>query len=348
MIRKRYPISSNFLVHFMRATKDVPVLTDTFERAADFRPVKNSIYVFSYSGEERASHMDSWRKNAQGVAFCEIEQEELDQFRVRETGAVISLRSAVQLASLWDGLDHDTTIYIDLTGLTHAVWAGLLRSAILQKRRVFVVYVEPDEYARSSAPVEGQVYDLSARIQGIMPLAGYAVLSPKNNVDFTFVPLLGFEGTRLRHVIEQVQPGYDRITPVIGSPGFKPWYVFETYLGNRAALVETEAWQAVRYAPANCPFSCFYLLQEIAAESNAGSLKIALVGTKPHALGAVLFALISTTATELVYDHPIRKFGRTDGLARLHVYHASALFDSNSAIFTVPEKVRSRRASRHD
>ncbi|CAE6816114.1 hypothetical protein R69776_05918 [Paraburkholderia nemoris] len=329
----------------MRATKDVPILTDTYESAADFRPVGNCIYVFASAGEARAKHMESWRASAGAVRFCEVEAEDFDQFRIKETGETLSLRSAVQLASVWNGLDDDATIYIDITGLTHAVWAGLLKSAIREKKRVFAVYVEPDQYSRSAAPVEGQVYDLSTSIQGIMPLAGYAVLSPKNNVDFTFVPLLGFEGTRLRHVIEQVQPGYERITPVIGSPGFKPWYVFETYLGNRAALMETEAWQAVRYAPANCPFSCFYLLQEIAAGTNAGSLKIALVGTKPHALGAVLFALTSTTPTELVYDHPIRKAGRTNGTARLHVYHVSAVFDANASVFTVPERIRDRRAA---
>ncbi|BCQ53753.1 hypothetical protein [Burkholderia gladioli] len=330
----------------MRATKDVPVLTDTYESASDFRPVENCVYVFASGNEARAKHMESWRADVKAVRFCEIEQEALDQFRIKETGVTLSLRSAVQLASLWDGLDANATIYIDITGLTHAVWAGILKSAILQKMRVFAVYVEPDQYSRSSAPVEGQVYDLSTRIQGITPLAGYAVLSPRNNVDFTFVPLLGFEGTRLRHVIEQVQPGYEKITPVIGSPGFKPWYVFETYLGNRAALMETEAWQAVRYAPANCPFSCFYLLQEIAEGTSAGSLKIALVGTKPHALGAVLFALTSTTPTELVYDHPIRKAGRTDGTARLHVYHVSAVFDASASVFTLPERIRSRRAAR--
>jgi hypothetical protein len=346
MIKKHFLTSSNFLGRFMRATKDVPILTDTYENAADFRPVTNCIYVFASGNEARAKHMESWRAIANAVRFCEIEQEELDQFRIKDTGAILSLRSTVQLASLWEHLDAGATIYLDITGLTHAVWAGILKSAILQKRRVFVVYVEPDQYSRSAAPVEGQVYDLSTRIQGIMPLAGYAVLSPRNNVDFTFVPLLGFEGTRLRHVIEQVQPGYERITPVIGSPGFKPWYVFETYLGNRAALTETEAWQAVRYAPANCPFSCFYLLQEIAAGTDAGSLKIALVGTKPHALGAVLFALTSTTPTELVYDHPIRKQGRTDGTAKLHVYHVSAIFDTDSSIFSLPERIRSRRAAR--
>ena len=330
----------------MRATKDVLILTDTYESAIDFRPVENCLYVFASSGETRAKHMENWKKDVGTVRFCEVEQEELDQFRVKETDAILSLRSAKQLASLWDGLGDDATIYIDITGLTHAVWAGLLKSAILQKKRVLAVYVEPDQYSRSSAPIEGQVYDLSTRVQGITPLAGYAVLSPKNSVEFTFVPLLGFEGTRLRHVIEQVQPGVDRITPVIGSPGFKPWYVFETYYGNRAALMETEAWQAVRYAPANCPFSCFYLLQEIAESTNAGPLKIALVGTKPHALGAVLFALTSKAPTELVYDHPIRKEGRTDGTAKLHVYHVSSVFDEHASIFTVPEKIRSRRLLR--
>ncbi|CAB3865319.1 hypothetical protein LMG26684_02789 [Achromobacter mucicolens] len=332
----------------MRATKDVPVLTDTFECPDDFRPAGNCIYVFASGGEQRAKHMEKWRAEVDQVRFYEVEEETLDQFKVKETGEFVSLRSAAQMARLWVELPPDAVIYIDITGLTHAVWAGLIKSAILEKKRVFAIYVEPDQYSRSSAPVEGQIYDLSARIQGITPLAGYAVLSPKNNVDFTFVPLLGFEGTRLRHVIEQVQPGRDRITPVIGSPGFKPWYVFETYLGNRAALMETEAWQAVRYAPANCPFSCLYLLEEIAENSTASSLKVALVGTKPHALGAVLFSLISNTPTELVYDHPVRKPGRTGGIGKLHVYHVAAVFEPTASIYSLADRIGSRRRQRHD
>src|SRR5690554_515301 len=214
-MRKASQINFSFLGGFMRATKDVPILTDTHENASEFRPEGNCLYVFASGGETRAKHMENWKADVGTVKFCEVDQEELDQFRVKETAAILSLRSAKQLASLWDGLGDDATIYIDITGLTHAVWAGLLKSAILQKKRVLVVYVEPDQYLRSTAPIEGQVYDLSTRIQGIIPLARYAVFSPKNSVEFTFVPLLGFEGTRLRHVIEQVQPGADRITPVI-------------------------------------------------------------------------------------------------------------------------------------
>jgi hypothetical protein len=235
------------------------------------------------------------------------------------------------LVAIFSQLPASTTVYLDITGLTHSVWAVLLRAALLARLEVRVVYVEPDAYSRSAAPVDGQIYDLSSRINGIAPLPSYAILSPQNANDFLFVALLGFEGTRLRHLIEQVQPAADKIIPVIGSPGFKPWYVFETYAGNRAALMEEGAWQAIRYAPANCPFSCFYVLSDIARTAPRSSLKIAPIGTKPHALGAVLFALTSPTPTELVYDHPIRKDGRTDGTNRLLVYHVSSIASGISA-----------------
>jgi len=50
-----------------------------------------------------------------------------------------------------------------------------------------------------------------------------------------------------------------------------------------------------------------------------------MIGTKPHALGAVMFALTSPSRIELIYDNPIRKEGRTDGLDRLLVYHVGAI-----------------------
>ena len=214
--------------------------------------------------------------------------------------------------------------------LTHPVWAAILRAALVARFDVLAVYVEPNRYARSAAPVEGQIYDLSMRITGIAPMPGFAWISTTAS-DFVFVPLLGFEGTRMRHVIEQVQPGAGRIVPVIGAPGFKPWYVFETYAGNRAALEEEDAWEAAEYAPANCPFSCYYLLQEIARRHPLAALKVAMIGTKPHALGAILFAITNPEKIELVYDHPIRKAGRTDGADRLYVYHVGAIAGGVSA-----------------
>ena len=188
-----------------------------------------------------------------------------------------------------------------------------------------VVYVEPGAYRFSLTPTEGEIFDLSERIIGISPLPGFASLTDPSEDDFCFVPLLGFEGARLAYILENVQPPGGKIFPVIGVPGFEPEYPFYTYHGNRLPLSETRAWRNVRFAKANCPFSLFYTLQQIAREYPRDTLKIAPIGTKPHALGAVLYTLASSTPVELVYDHPIRKAMRTSGTARLLLFHVSVL-----------------------
>ena len=47
---------------------------------------------------------------------------------------------------------------------------------------------------------------------------------------------------------------------------------------------------------------------------------IAPIGTKPHALGAICYALRNPDTTEIMYDNPIRKPGRTAGIGQMHVY----------------------------
>jgi hypothetical protein len=219
----------------------------------------------------------------------------------------------------------DETVYIDITGLRHHVWAALLRSALRTRVRVAVVYVEPTDYRPSLTPTEGEIYDLSERIEGISPLPGFARLRDAGQ-RVCFVPLLGFEGTRLAYLIEQVEPPGEKIVPIVGVPGFRPEYPFTTYLGNRSALLATKAWQNVYFAQANCPFSLFYRLQEISQRYADHTLKIAPIGTKPHAVGAILYAMVCPEVVELVYDHPIRKAERTIGSARLLVYHVWCLF----------------------
>lgn len=301
-----------------------PIPTETFDSAQLFHPPPGSTYIYGLSHEDRSGHVSSWRDSAANVTCIEISQESQTSFRASGVDSEFFLRSSRGLAKLFGECAQGARIYVDITGLTHPVWAAILRAALVARFDVLAVYVEPNKYTRSSAPVEGQIYDLSMRITGIAPMPGFTWISTTAN-DFVFVPLLGFEGTRLRHVIEQVQPSAGRVVPVIGAPGFKHWYVFETYTGNRAALEEEDAWEAAEYAPASCPFSCYYLLQHIAGRYPLAALKVAMIGTKPHALGAVLFAITNPEKIELIYDHPIRKPGRTGGADRLYVYHVSAI-----------------------
>jgi hypothetical protein len=307
------------------AVADEPILTDSYLRADLFRPLRDSVYVYERSIEQRSEHLEPWA-NAEDIDFVEVVAEGEAHADIALSGSPrrVLLRSERQL----DGLANDLgpkPVYLDITGLSHHVWAPLLRSLLRVKADVRVVYVEPTKYRFDPAPTEGQIFDLSERIRGLAPLPGFASLASSGEEAAVFIPLLGFEGRRLSYLIEQVQPGNDRIIPIVGVPGFRPEYPFHAYLGNKRPLLETGAWQRARYVPASCPFSIFYLLDRIATENLDGLLRIAPIGTKPHALGAVLFKVVSTYRVELVYDHPIRKPGRTSGSDMLHVYHVSAL-----------------------
>ncbi len=303
-----------------------PVFTETCDAIESFTPRRGSLYVAGRSVEARSGHVDAWRARAQGVDFAEISDEDRSSIGLRNpdgTHRTIALRSDEQILAFWNDLAGPLT-YLDITGLRHHVWAALLRGALATRQRIVVVYVEPRDYRPSLTPTENEIYDLSERIEGVSPLPGFARLREAGDQS-CFVPLLGFEGTRVAYLVAQLEPPGGKIIPVVGVPGFLPEYPFATYLGNRTPLLQTESWKKVRYATANCPFDAFYTLQEIHAEYPDHLLKVAPIGTKPHALGGVLYAIANPTSVELVYDHPIRKAQRTEGTARLLLYHVSSL-----------------------
>jgi hypothetical protein len=303
-----------------------PVFTDIYDSINDFAPEPNSVYVGGKSVEERSEHIDRWRAKSDRVSFVDVTSEERSSIQYAVDGdrpSNVALRSDVQITRFWQKVKRGT-IYLDITGLRHHVWSALLRGALGTREKVIVVYVEPEDYRPSLTPTESEIYDLSERIEGIAPLPGFARLREAGD-NSCFVPLLGFEGTRVSYLISQLEPPGGKIVPIVGVPGFRAEYPFATYLGNRRPLLQTQAWKKVRYAAANCPFDLFYVLQDIANSFPGHVLKIAPIGTKPHAIGGVLYAIANPATVELVYDHPIRKARRTEGTARLLAYYVSTL-----------------------
>jgi hypothetical protein len=301
-----------------------PIFTEMYETLGSFVPQPDSAYIYGTSTEVRSAHSDEWEATASDVAFVRIIDQAESSFRVERPDRVfdVAVRSREQLDQFLQSLGRKR-LYIDMTGLEHQVWAPLIRAALDARVTTLVTYVEPLEYARNRAPKEGDIFDLSEEIKGISPLPGFASLQELGD-DFCFVSLLGFEGFRFKHAVQQLEPPPNRIFPIVGVPGFRPDYPFYTYDGNRPTLIATGSWSNVRFARANCPFSLCYALDDIGSTYPSASLKIALIGTKPHALGAIIHTLMSSKPVELIYDHPKRKKARTRGAGRMLVYHISA------------------------
>ena len=298
-----------------------PLFTRVLKTVFEFRPLARCLYVCGTSGEERSEHIVAWEGACEGVVFARLQRSDRTVASVSLDGIdrLVLLRSSRSIAEFLDAGEY-SGFYLDVTGLPHHVWAPLLRGMLGRREPVFCVYVEPGDYQRREAPTEAAIFDLSDRIEGIAPLPGFVSFPRVAEEDPLFVPLLGFEGARFAFMLENVQPKRENVLPIIGVPGFRAEYPFYTYLGNRAKLMETRAWQNVRFAAANCPFAVYNLLCELSEEQSGRRMVLAAIGTKPHAVGAVLFCLQHPQKAELLYDHPVRKATRTSGTSRVCVY----------------------------
>jgi hypothetical protein len=302
----------------MAANVYPPDFSSILETPTDSSTFSDGIYVAGKSEEDR----ESWLRRTPSLSVVDVVKQEDTSFAWTRSGSIHEdcwLRSLNQLKGFWDQ-QKASKIYLDITSLGHHVWAPLLRTAIGMHLDVIVLYAEPNDYRKNITPTEGQIFDLSLSIQGIAPIPGFASLADEFENRECFIPLLGFEGNRLAHMVEHVQPERGKMIPVIGVPGFRAEYVFHAFHGNRVALSETQSWKQVRFAPANSPFALCYLLETVADEHPSDLLKIAPIGTKPHALGAFLFAIRARRQVEFIYDFPIRRPKRTSGVSRVFAY----------------------------
>lgn len=269
--------------------------------------------------EERASLMASLFPQSAGTVACRVEQLDEAICRFHSYDTDVNLFESDQIDELLGALTG--TLAIDLTSLENRVWAPLVRSLVRLGANFIALYAEPDDYRKSDLP--GFVYDLSGG-RGIEPLPGFAQVSRRRNDEGHFAPLLGFEGARLSHIIDQEDVEVSRSYPIIGSPGFRIEYPSTTYVANQQVLALERMDQRVEFALASCPFDAYRALENVRSRIGDRHLRIAPIGTKPHALGAILYAIENPGVTEIVYDHPERSRGRTRGTRGVYIYEVGA------------------------
>lgn len=115
----------------------------------------------------------------------------------------------------------------------------------------------------------------------------------------------------------------------MGVPGYCIDYPYETYWGNRHPLQQTKAWERVEFAEANSIVDSYMTLKRISYEKRNPNMVVAPIGTKPHAIGAILYAIKNSERVELLYDNPKRSLHRTEGVGKILVCNVTKLFNEN-------------------
>lgn len=252
--------------------------------------------------------------------LCRLQDIDDARCQVHGLDQTINLYEAADLQRLASSASGGL-VGVDLTSLEHRVWAPIVRALVENETDFVALYAEPDDYRRSD-DLPGAVYDLSTS-RGIEPLPGFARLARRRDDDGYFAPLLGFEGARLGHIFDQEEVEVSRTSPIIGSPGFRVEYPTYSYLANRDSLSLDRMDQRVEFARASCPFEAYRAVERVHARSGGRHLRVAPIGTKPHALGGILYAIRHEPLVELIYDHPVRSKGRTRGSRGVYVYEVS-------------------------
>jgi len=307
--------------------------TTTYSDIDSINLLPNSTYIYGYSPEKRSRVVVDFliNKYEDSVSFIQLEwkDEEKDIIKNKFTNQEHSLRSKENIKTLLSISPADT-LYIDVSGLNNRISAALLKNTLSGdlSTNVFVLYAEPESYNIKKFASESVYNDLSEKINGIEPLPGFANIIP-DDIDYKFIALLGFEGGRFTHLVNIVQPADDNIIPVIGVPGYRMEYPFVAYWGNRYGLTTTGAWANVKYAAANSLVDVYLLLNKIHKKSPKSKKKLAPIGTKPHAIGAIIFAIKHPKEVEIVYDNPKREIERTSGVGLIVVCEVSKLIKEN-------------------
>lgn len=237
-----------------------------------------------------------------------------------ERGELAKTDVALRDEAAIDSLLNSPRVLIDISGLPHHIWAPLLKSAYRRRLRTRVLYTEPEKYKTHPSPASATVFDLSVKFEGLGPLPGFVRLTgPADENKCIFVAMLGFEGNRPERLVFQLDP-IPKVIPVVGVPGFQIDYPTFTVACNRVFLEDYKAYSEVRYARASCPFEAYAALCSIRGDYPDHYMYLAPVGTKPHALGTILYAIANPDTTEIMFDHPVRKPGRTEGVGIIHIY----------------------------
>ena len=204
-------------------------------------------------------------------------------------------------------------ILVDISSLQTPTIMALLNSLFTSSRcrpaKLFIVYAKPEKYL--------QPYMFSTKFGEASAIPGFIARMRENEI---LIPFLGFEGSRLRNIIGDVQ--YEKVIPIIGCPSDDPKWQFETMRKCMEAIKEQGAEYNIEKCKANSIFEAYYLLEEI-IKSATKNYVLAPLGTKPHTVAATIFAIKHKTNCRLIYDFAIENYEQSSGVSNILVAHIS-------------------------
>lgn len=233
-----------------------------------------------------------------GVIYKELQREESEVFLCKEV--------------LLEGKN----IYVDITEINIP---DLFRFFFILKEICFVktlsvLYTEPNHYKYQDAILFD--YGSHNSEYSYAPIREYFTSAGSRSV--ILICFLGFEKLISKKIYEEGE--YYTAYAVNGFPSFYP-KLKDISLECNYEFISTIGMDCIRYVQANDPFSVYNLLIEIMNRNSDSLLDICVLGSKPMALGACMFALKHNNNAKVSYPfHKRIPFKQTHDVGEIWRY----------------------------
>ena len=216
-------------------------------------------------------------------------------------------------------------ICIDITYLKQPILFLLIKllTSEIKPKKLFAAYTAPKEYKKINHINPGEEeYELYDRIVGCnYSLPGFAKINRNDNE--LLVASFGFERQRLLSLYENVEPKGGLI-PILSFPPVVPGWNLTALHMNYKVLSDAGSEGRIMHCDAACPFELYNILNEIhKTYADEYEILLAPLGTRPHSLGCALYASLNPYQCHLIYDFPIEKTFRSNGVMKSYMYHLS-------------------------
>lgn len=283
------------------------------------------MFVYSTLGHQDRENVEHWRRRCRerDAPYWAAVNESDDEVTMESDRGTTRSVNVGDLADLRSLFPKGSSVVVDISGLGHDFWAGCLAALDDHVSTLTYVYTEPEGYQRRLerdrvGPFD--LFDLSPRTMGPRPLSGFVNLGGPGRRQSLFVPLLGFEGQRAMNVLNEIDPGPARTVPVMGVPGYQIEFPAYTAYCNQDFFERTDSHTSWRSAPASDPFAVKSVLAQIRRDYPKHYMYIAPIGTRPHALGALLYVQEEPELCEVLFDRPVSRKGSRKGRGPSHLY----------------------------
>lgn len=273
------------------------------------------------TSEERSYFFSTLWKD-KGKAILQLKRENNDKLAYQfyqgnsliESGVIDLCVQTIQLLRFLK--IRQKNVLLDLSSLDHVLIMFLTKQLIERTvpKSFFASYIRPQEYSKQSGTIG---FSLCDQVLAVNSVPGFAKRESKKQ---TLCSFLGFEGIRLKSILEYVH-NIEKFIPVVAFPSGTPQWYNVTMWNSMDVLQGGNQDYAIRKCFSESVFEAVNLLQSNIYPED--KVVLAPLGTRPHSMACAIFACQHPNS-RIIYDYAIESQHRAKGIANITIYHLSS------------------------